>query len=89
MSKVFKTGGDDYYPGPYNVTFPVGVTIVLFNISIYNDNVSETGEEFQLIIDSYSLPSAVTVGIPNTTIVTIKGNCTYKLLLNFYCYHIH
>ena len=43
--------GDDYNSGPYNITFYAGVTYIIFNISINNDNILEEDEEFSLIIE--------------------------------------
>ena len=55
-------GGVDYNSGPYNVTFPVGVTSVIFNITINNDTVLEYNETFNLIIMENSLPKNITRG---------------------------
>ena len=49
------TGGDDYDSGPYNVTFPAGVTSVSFNVPIIDDDVLEENENFKLVIGN-SLP---------------------------------
>ena len=65
-------GGDDYNSGPYNVTFPAGVTSVSFNITIINDNILEDNETFELIIDDSSLLSTVTTVIPNKTVIIIR-----------------
>jgi len=67
-------GGIDYYSGPYKVTFLAGITSVSFNISINDDIVLEDNEEFELIIDSGSLPNSITTGIPNISVVTITDN---------------
>ena len=64
-------GGVDYNSGPYNVTFPAGVTRASFNITINNDDVLEDGETFNLIIAEDSLPENVTLGTPYLTVVTI------------------
>ena len=61
----------DYNSGPYDVTFPAGVTIVSFNIIIINDTIHEGNESFTLTIMSRSLPSRVNRGRPNTATVTI------------------
>jgi len=75
-------GGVDYDSGPYNVTFPTGVTTVPFNVSINNDNIYEGDENFTVTIDSSSLPDGVTRGDPGSTTVTIvNDDCKsyYKL----------
>ena len=65
------TGGVDYNSGPYNVTFPAGVTSVAFNISVINDTILEGNESFTLTIMNSSLLSRVDLGIPDNTTVTI------------------
>ena len=67
------TGGVDYSSGPYNVTFPAGVTSVLLNITINNDTVLEYNETFNLIITEESLPKYVILGEINITEVTIMN----------------
>ena len=69
------TGGDDYFSGPYNVTFTAGTTYSSFTISIRNDNTFEDNESFALTITS--LPNIITVGNPRQATVTIvddEGN---------------
>ena len=69
---------DDYISGPYTVTFPAGVTIVPFDVLIYNDNILEENEKFSLTIVRSSLPDGVTRGDPGTATVTIVdtiGEC--------------
>ena len=63
----------DYTSGPYSVTFPAGVTSVLFNISINDDNIFEENENFTLTINS-SLSTVVMVGDPGEATVTIVDN---------------
>ena len=54
------------------ITFPVGVTRVLFDVQINDDNMLEANSEnFILTIDSSSLPYHVTVGNPGQTTVNI------------------
>ena len=55
-------GGIDYNSGPYTVTFPAGVTSVVIDISITDDDTSENEEDFTLIIDTSSLPTRVNTG---------------------------
>ena len=64
-------GGVDYNSGPYNVTFPAGVSRASFNITIINDDVLEDHETFNLIIIEDSLPENVTLGTPYLTKVII------------------
>ena len=63
----------DYVSGPYNVTFPAGVTSMSLNNTVVNDEILESDENFYLNICS-SLPDRVAVGDINQTTVTIKDN---------------
>ena len=74
LAKQFNTGGVDYYSGPYNVTFPAGVTSVSFNISIYDDDVLEDNENFSLAINIDSLPYGVIIGSPSTVLMIIRND---------------
>ena len=67
-------GGVDYNSGPYNVTFPAGVTSMSLNVTIINDNMLETTETFNLTIVGGSLPTNVTLGITDQTTVTIVND---------------
>ena len=76
-------GGVDYNSGPYNVTFPGGVTSVSFNITINNDgDKSEDNETFNLIIDKSMLPKRVTVGTTSQVIVTIVNDDCECIIYN-------
>ena len=67
-------GGVDYDSGPYNITFPAGVTSVPFGVPINNDNILESNEQFQLHIVPKSLPDRVIVSNPSQAIVSITDN---------------
>ena len=72
MISVYLTGGGvDYDSGPFDITFPAGETLAIFNVSINNDNIVEGNENFTLSINSSSLPHDVTVVNPVQTTVTI------------------
>ena len=76
-------GSNDYYPGPYNVTFHAGETIVLFNITITDDDMVEGNETFTLSIDTNALPSGVISISPyNVTAIIMDDDC--KLPMKFY-----
>ena len=64
-------GNADYNSGPYNVTFPAGVTSVPFDVIIIDDNMLELIEQFDLTIISSSLPNGFTVDNPSQATVTI------------------
>ena len=48
-------GGIDYDPGPYNLTVPAGNTSLLFIVPLAIDDILESDEEFEMIIDGASL----------------------------------
>ena len=73
--------GVDYNSGPHTVTFPAGVTRVLFEVSITNDIILENDEEFNLIINSSSLPTGVSDSHPSLVTVTIVDDDGNVLLL--------
>ena len=65
------TGGIDYFPGPFSVTFPAGVTSVPFNVTLADDDLVEPYETFTLYIDTSSLPDSVKRVYPYSVSVTI------------------
>ena len=67
-------GGVDYDSGPYNVTFPAGVTSVPFDVGVNNDNIYEGNEDFNLTIIRNTLPDGVTRGNRNSARVAIVDN---------------
>ena len=64
----------DYGAGPYTVTFSAGVTSVPFSVTINDDNILESNENFVLTINTLSLPSGVTVSDPSQATVTIVND---------------
>ena len=71
-------GGTDYDSGPYSVTFTAGVTSVLFDVPINNDNIFEMNEDFTLTIIARSLPDGVTrdkAGPATVNILDDDGEC--------------
>ena len=75
MISVYLTGGGiDYDSGPFDITFPAGETLAVFNVSINDDNIVEDNENFTLVINPSSLPNGVTVVNPNQTTVNITDN---------------
>ena len=66
-------GGVDYVSGPYNVTFPAGMTSTMLDLLITGDFILERDEQFLLTI-SNSLPDRVLLGNPRQTTVTIVDN---------------
>lgn len=67
----FWTGNADYDPGPFDVTFPAGMTTASFNIPITDDNMFEGNESFTVTIVASTLPSQVVEGTDCVVVVTI------------------
>ena len=67
-------GGVDYNSGPYTVQFDVGVTSASLNVLINDDNISETAETFNLTINVSSLMQSISVGVNDSTTVTIAAS---------------
>ena len=79
---LYSVGGIDYHSGPYNVTFPAGVTSVLFNIPIFDDDTPEENENFSIAVNTDSLPDGVTTGSPSRVIMMIRNDdskCQYSM----------
>ena len=64
----------DYGSGPYEVTFTAGTTEASFNVSLTDDNIFESNENFMITIDPSSLPNNVTVGEPRRVTVIVVDN---------------
>ena len=61
----------DYTSGPYTVTISAGITMIAFDVPIMDYNIYEGNENFNLSINSSSLPTDVTRGNPGEATVTI------------------
>ena len=72
-------GGTDYNSKSYSVTFPAGMTSVLFDIQIIDDSIVESNETFILNIINSSLPSGITASNPSQATVIIRNDdeCKY------------
>ena len=60
---------------------PAGATTVPFNISIFDDNILEGNEDFDITIIQSSLPDGVSRGNPRTATVNIVDDdrkCEYN-----------
>ena len=72
----------DYYPGPYVVTFPAGVTTASISIFIIDDSTLELIDEtFFLVINDLLLPKHITYGDlwrATVTIVSNESKCVVK-----------
>ena len=71
--------GDDYSDELFIVELPAGEFRITFNISISDDDVLENVEEFNLTINSTSLPDRIfDGGIQQTTIFIIDDDGKVK-----------
>ena len=89
ITQVF-TGGTfesyDYYLGPYYVTIPAGDTNASFIIQIFDDNIVERNETFQLFIDTASLPHYILAdGNDSTTVTIVDDNCEFMYVRMYIC----
>ena len=68
--------GSDYVGGSLSVTFPAGVNVMSFNVSIINDNIAELAESFtlDLVIPAASAAMGVIAGSPDTATVNIMDD---------------
>ena len=64
----------DYTSGPYTVTFPARVTMIVFDVPITDDMIFEVDENFMLIINGTSLATGITCNTPSQATVTIVDN---------------
>ena len=78
---MYNAGGCDYDAGPYSVTIPAGEIESSFNAIIYDDDVYESDETFQLVIDRRRLPSRITHVFPYRSTVTILNDEERKCFL--------
>ena len=88
------TGVTHFQPwsGPYNVTFPAGVTRVSFNISICDDDLLEDNENFSLTINADSLPDGIIIGSPSTVMMIIRNDdskCANFITIRGYLARFH
>ena len=60
-NNAIATGNNDYTSGPYNVTFPAGITNVSFDVVIKDNKILEGNEYFTLSINASNLPNNITV----------------------------
>ncbi|XP_065883097.1 uncharacterized protein [Dysidea avara] len=82
------TGGIDFDSGPYSIKFPAGVTTVLFDILIIDDQTLEQTETFYLSINSVILPDRVTGITPDQTMITIQDNDIVVVSFNQSAYSV-
>ena len=71
ITVISNSTGEDYGSGPYSVTFPAGLTNSSLYISITDDDILEGTEYFNIMIDSSSLISGITVGSLDQATVAI------------------
>ena len=66
----------DFGSGPYEVTFTAGTAEASFNVSLTDDNIFESNENFMITIDPSSLPNNITIGDPGrVTVIIVDNDC--------------
>ncbi|MDA8002873.1 MAG: hypothetical protein MPL62_16440 [Alphaproteobacteria bacterium] len=70
------TVGSDYGGESFSVTFPAGVNMMSFNVSIINDNIAELDESFTLTLEipAASMSFGVIAGSFDTATVNITDS---------------
>ena len=70
------TGDSDYKGERFTVTFPAGVNVISFNVTITDDNIAELAELFTLDLEipAASADIGVIKGSPDTATVSIMDN---------------
>ena len=81
---MYNAGECDYDAGPYFVTIPAGEIEFSFIAGIYDDDVYESNETFQLVIDHRGLPSRISRANPYRSTVTILNDEEGKRFLRMY-----
>ena len=77
---TLNSGGSDYEGERFTVTFPAGVNVISFNVTIIDDNIAELAELFtlDLMIPAASVAMGVIKGSPDEATVKIiddEGMC--------------
>ena len=70
----YDIGHVDYNAGLFNILLPAGELGMAFNISITDDNILENVEEFNLTINSTSLPNRILNGDIQQTAIFITDD---------------
>ena len=70
------TGDSDYKGEHFTVTFPAGVNVISFNVTIIDDNIAELAELFTLDLEIPDASAAMGIikGSPDTATVNIMDN---------------
>ena len=80
LSFTLNSGGSDYAREHFSLTFPAGVNVISFNVTIIDDNIAELAELFTLDLEIPAASAAMGVikGSPDTATVNIiddEGSC--------------
>ena len=75
-SMSVQKGDSDYEGDSFTVTFPAGVNVISFNVTIIDDNIAELAELFTLDLEIPAASAAMGVlkGSPDTATVNIMDN---------------
>ena len=87
---IFHDIENDYKAGPFSISIPAGKEEESFNVPITDDDVYESDESFELVINRVRLPSRISRAHKYTSTVTILNNekCKYYVSLCTYMYVI-
>ena len=82
---LYITGGSDYENGHFNVTFPAGVNVISFSVTIIDDIIAECAELFTLDLEIPAVAEAIGVlkGSPYNATVNIMdddGECIHCMM---------
>ena len=75
LSQTF-IGGSDYEGSQFTVTFPAGVNMISFSVTIIDDNIAELAESFRLYlrIPAASAAMCIIKGSPDTATIAITDD---------------
>ena len=71
-----QTGDSDYEGDSFSVTFPAGVNVISFNVTIIDDNIAECAKLFTLDLEIPDAAAAMSVikGSPDSATVHIMDD---------------
>jgi len=71
---VYTTGGVDYRSGPYSVVLSAGTQSVSFNISVFDDNILEYNETFNIAITIDDPTLSDRISTDTTTVIIVDND---------------
>ena len=86
---IFHDIENDYKTGPFSISIPAGKEEESFNVPIKDDDVYESDESFELVINRVRLPSRISRAHKYTSTVTILNNEKCKYYVSLYIYILY